>query len=76
MQGKFDAMLVAMENALVTVKGEIYEFQKGKKKPALNARKALLSISKISKQLRDEIQKTKTALPVRRRQKKVAEVKQ
>lgn len=69
--GKFDPMLVAMENSLQTIKGEVYEFTaKGRKKAALNIRKALLNISKVAKQMRDEVQKTKTALPVRRRTKK------
>lgn len=70
MQGKFDPMISSLENSLVTVKGEIYNFLSGTKKSALNARKALLSISKIAKQMRDEIQAVKTALPIRRRTKK------
>lgn len=75
--GKFDPMIASMENAMTTVKGEIYEFSsKGRKKAALNVRKALLLISKVAKQLRDEVQKVKTGLPIRRRTKKeAAEVK-
>ena len=64
---KFDPMIQSLENHLTTVKGETYKFVDGTKKASLIARKSLLAIIKIAKELRKEIQNTKVALPIRRR---------
>lgn len=68
MSSKFDAIFSAMEENMKTAKGEIYKFQNdNKKKAATAARAALLNIRKTCTEARNELQKLKAALPVRRR---------
>lgn len=67
MSSKFEPMVESIRQNLDTVKGELYNFTCGKKKSASIARKHLLNITKLAKELRVELQKSKSALPVRRR---------
>jgi len=64
---KFEADLISLQNNLNITKGEVYEFENGKKKSGAISRKALLNMVKIAKQMRMEIQDIKKALPTHRR---------